>query len=77
MNDSQVCELVAKEDLLSHLQWRMLLKLWLNIVLLFSFLSLRSHFFAMNVCSYGSTGDGKDIPPESWLVYDVELVKVH
>lgn len=35
MNDSQVCELVAKEDLLSHLQWRMLLKFWLNIVLLF------------------------------------------
>ncbi|KAK9910743.1 hypothetical protein M0R45_034692 [Rubus argutus] len=27
--------------------------------------------------AYGSKGDGKDIPPESWLVYDVELVKVH
>ncbi|PRQ57641.1 putative peptidylprolyl isomerase [Rosa chinensis] len=27
--------------------------------------------------AYGSKGDDKDIPPDSWLVYDVELVKVH
>lgn len=47
MNDSQVCELVAKEDLLSHLQWRMLLKLCLNIVLLF-FIS----FFELSLLCY-------------------------
>ncbi|KAL6124389.1 hypothetical protein ACLB2K_076902 [Fragaria x ananassa] len=27
--------------------------------------------------AYGSKGDGKDIPPNSWLIYDIELVKVH
>ncbi|KAF4386586.1 hypothetical protein F8388_006541 [Cannabis sativa] len=26
---------------------------------------------------YGSEGDGKNIPPNSWLVYEVTLVKVH
>ncbi|XP_038877330.1 peptidyl-prolyl cis-trans isomerase FKBP43-like isoform X2 [Benincasa hispida] len=26
---------------------------------------------------YGNEGDGGNIPPDSWLVYDVELVKVH
>ncbi|XP_075634298.1 peptidyl-prolyl cis-trans isomerase FKBP43-like isoform X3 [Castanea sativa] len=26
---------------------------------------------------YGSKGHGENIPPDSWLVYDVELVKVH
>ncbi|XP_062090501.1 peptidyl-prolyl cis-trans isomerase FKBP43-like [Humulus lupulus] len=26
---------------------------------------------------YGSEGDGKNIPPNSWLVYEVALVKVH
>ncbi|KAL5747007.1 hypothetical protein ACOSP7_023997 [Xanthoceras sorbifolium] len=25
---------------------------------------------------YGSVGDGQNVPPNSWLVYDVELVKV-
>ncbi|XP_016649834.1 PREDICTED: peptidyl-prolyl cis-trans isomerase FKBP53 isoform X3 [Prunus mume] len=25
---------------------------------------------------FGSNGDGKDVPPNSWLVYDVELLKV-
>ncbi|XP_050386092.1 peptidyl-prolyl cis-trans isomerase FKBP43 [Argentina anserina] len=28
------------------------------------------------IMAYGSKG-GKDIPPNSWLIYDVELVKVH
>ena len=28
-------------------------------------------------CSYGSKGHGENVPPDSWLVYDVELVKVH
>ncbi|KAL4610060.1 hypothetical protein ACB092_08G024900 [Castanea dentata] len=26
---------------------------------------------------YGSKGHGENIPPDSWLVYDVELVRVH
>ncbi|XP_022151769.1 peptidyl-prolyl cis-trans isomerase FKBP43 isoform X2 [Momordica charantia] len=26
---------------------------------------------------YGNEGDGENIPPDSWLVYDVELVRVH
>ncbi|XP_050240671.1 peptidyl-prolyl cis-trans isomerase FKBP43-like isoform X1 [Quercus robur] len=26
---------------------------------------------------YGSKGHGENVPPDSWLVYDVELVKVH
>ncbi|KAJ4827129.1 hypothetical protein Tsubulata_045686, partial [Turnera subulata] len=25
---------------------------------------------------YGSEGDGKSVPPNSWLVYEVELIKV-
>ena len=28
-------------------------------------------------CRYGSKGHGENVPPDSWLVYDVELVKVH
>ncbi|KAK7831614.1 peptidyl-prolyl cis-trans isomerase fkbp43 [Quercus suber] len=26
---------------------------------------------------YGSKGHGENVPPDSWLVYDVELIKVH
>lgn len=28
-------------------------------------------------CSFGSTGRGENVPPDSWLVYDIELVKVY
>lgn len=47
--------------------------------LISNFLPLRIEsqlHFDVCVDSYGSEGDGKKVPPNSWLVYEVELLKV-
>lgn len=75
MHDSQVCELARKEDLLSHHQWGMSLERQLTDFLLYISIFTNS-LLALHAGSFGSNGDGKDVPPDAWLVYDVELLKV-
>lgn len=46
---------------------------WTPRTCLFWFQSYRIHFLH----SYGTQGAGKKIPPNSWLVFDVELIDVN
>ena len=39
--------------------------------------SISNHIVSVSLCSYGDQGAGKTIPPNSWLVFDVELVAVN
>lgn len=34
-------------------------------------------YLVVPLCSYGARGAGPAIPPNSWLVFDVELVDVN